>query len=51
MHFEDHAKGQAIAGFVRWVLTDGQKLAASLSYAPLPSDIVTHVLKAVDRIQ
>jgi phosphate transport system substrate-binding protein len=45
------AKRQAITGFVRWVLMDGQKFAAPLSYAPLPGDVASRVLKAVDRIQ
>jgi phosphate transport system substrate-binding protein len=48
---EDRAKRQAIAGFLRWVLSDGQKLAAPLHYAPLPGDLASRVLKAVDRIQ
>ena len=48
---EDRTKRQAITGFLRWVLTDGQKLAAPLHYAPLPGDVVSRVLKAVDRIQ
>lgn len=47
---EDRLKQQAIAGFLRWVLTDGQKLATPLHYAPLPGDVANRVLKAVDRI-
>ncbi len=47
----DPAKQQAIVGFVRWILTDGQKLAAPMNYAPLPADVAQRVLKAVSRIQ
>jgi len=50
-HIEDRAKREAIVGFVRWVLSDGQKWAAPLHYAPLPGDVASRVQKAVDRIQ
>jgi phosphate transport system substrate-binding protein len=49
-HVDDPAKKQAIAGFLRWVLTDGQRFAVPLHYAPLPGDVAARVLKAVDRI-
>jgi phosphate transport system substrate-binding protein len=48
---KDRAKREAITGFLRWVLTDGQKSAAPLHYAPLPTDVAWWALKAVDRIQ
>lgn len=47
----DGSKVKAIAGFVRWVLTDGQKLAPELNYAPLPGPVASLALKAVDQIQ
>ncbi len=52
-HIEDRAKREAIVGFLRWVLSEGegQKWAAPLHYAPLPGDVASRVLKAVDRIQ
>jgi phosphate transport system substrate-binding protein len=50
-HIDDQAKRQAITGFLRWVLTDGQQYANALHYAPLPGDVASRVLKAVDRIQ
>lgn len=50
-HIEDRAKRDAITGFLRWVLTDGQKMATPLHYAPLPGKITDQVLKAVGRIQ
>ncbi len=49
-HISDPAKGTAIVGFLKWMLTDGQAMAAPLSYAPLPADVVTKELKAIDRI-
>jgi phosphate transport system substrate-binding protein len=50
-HIGNPAKRQAITGFLRWVLTDGQKLAKPLCYAPLPAEVASRELKAVDRIQ
>jgi phosphate transport system substrate-binding protein len=50
-HIGDPAKRKAITGFVRWVLTDGQRFANPLNYAPLPGDVAGRVLRAVDRIQ
>jgi phosphate transport system substrate-binding protein len=50
-HIEDKAKRQAIIGFLRWVLTDGQRLAGPLHYAPLPGDVASQALRAVDRIR
>lgn len=47
---EDPAKRKAIAQFLRWVLTEGQKFAAAKHYAPLPGDVAQHVLQAVSAI-
>jgi phosphate transport system substrate-binding protein len=32
-------KGPAIVAFFKWVVSDGQKLAADLDYAPLPAEL------------
>jgi phosphate transport system substrate-binding protein len=48
---EDGVKSRAIVGVIRWVLTDGQKLAPDLNYAPLPSVVASRALRAIDRIQ
>jgi phosphate transport system substrate-binding protein len=37
----DAAKGRALADFLQWAATEGQKYAAPLEYAPLPREIVT----------
>ena len=44
-------KTVAIAGFLRWMLTSGQKQCASLGYVPLPHEIVARELKAVDGLK
>ena len=37
---DDPAKKKAIVTFLHWMLTDGQKYAGALGYAPLPKDVV-----------
>jgi phosphate ABC transporter phosphate-binding protein len=44
----DSAKRTAIAAFLRWILTTGQKQCASLGYTPLPPEIDREELHAVD---
>ena len=44
-------KGAATVAFVKWVLTDGQKLAAPLLYAPVPDKVARRALEAVERIR
>jgi phosphate transport system substrate-binding protein len=47
----DSAKKSAITGFLRWMLEDGQKMTQQLSYAPLPSEVVSKELNAISQIQ
>ena len=46
----DTAKGTAIVNFLRWALTDGEKMAAPLDYAPLPRGVQERVLKTIDTL-
>jgi phosphate transport system substrate-binding protein len=48
---KDKASGKAMVDFVRWALTDGQKYAADLGYAPLPASVVMLEQTALDRIK
>lgn len=48
---QDPVKKKAIADFVKWMLTDGQGMAAALDYAPLPKPVVAKELKAIAKIQ
>jgi phosphate transport system substrate-binding protein len=43
----DPAKRRAITDFLKWMLTDGQKMAEALHYAPLPKAVVEKELKAI----
>jgi phosphate transport system substrate-binding protein len=49
--FQNAQKRAAITAFLRWMLTDGQKLAEPLGYAPLPAAVVNKELKAISSIQ
>jgi phosphate transport system substrate-binding protein len=47
----DASKRDAIKGFAKWMLTDGQSQTEALSYAKLPKEVVAKEMKAVDSIQ
>src|SRR6266567_1329189 len=49
--FSDAAKRDALKGFVKWMLADGQNYAENLSYAKLPKEVVAKELKAIEKIQ
>jgi ABC-type phosphate transport system substrate-binding protein len=44
-------KADAMADFLKWVLTDGQQAIESLHYARLPQNITTLALTEIARIQ
>jgi phosphate transport system substrate-binding protein len=49
--FSEPAKRDAIKGFVKWMLGDGQSYAEALSYAKLPKEVATKEVKALDKVQ
>jgi phosphate transport system substrate-binding protein len=48
---KDKAAGKAMVDFMRWALTDGQKYAADLGYAPLPAHVTMLEQAALARIK
>ncbi len=46
----DKAKGEAIKGFLNYIYSDGQKLASSVDYAPLPKPLLKQALTQVRKI-
>jgi len=48
---DDRVKGKAIVDFIRWAVTDGQKLTASMDYAPLPASLVDLIQKKLDQVK
>ena len=49
--FQDGAKRDAVKGFLKWMLSDGQGYAESLSYAKLPKEVIEKEKKAINSIQ
>jgi phosphate transport system substrate-binding protein len=48
---QDKTQGAQMKAFVRWALTDGQKMAPELGYAPLPQPVVDMELKALEQLK
>jgi len=49
--FPDAKKAAAMKGFLQWMLTEGQKMAPSLDYAPLPEAVVAKVTEQIAEIK
>src|SRR5262249_30710613 len=47
----DKRLGRIMVDFMKWALTDGQKFAADLGYAPLPETVITPVVEQLNRIK
>ncbi len=47
----DGTKREAIKGFLKWMLTDGQEYNEGLAYAKLPKPVIAKELKAISQIQ
>ena len=48
---KDAAKGKILADFLNWMVTDGQKMTAALSYAPLPEGVVQKEKEAIKQVR
>ena len=44
-------KGKILADFLTWMVDDGQKMTAELSYAPLPENVAVKVKGAIKQVQ
>jgi phosphate transport system substrate-binding protein len=47
---KDPARGKILVDLLNWCETDGQKMTAELSYAPLPENVVAKVKQATKQI-
>jgi len=47
---KNKAQGKAMADFLQWALTDGQKFAPDLGYAPLPKEVVALEMAQLKKI-
>ncbi len=48
---KDPAKGRKLVEFLNWALTQGEKIAPTLDYAPLPNELQQRVLQRVKTIK
>jgi phosphate transport system substrate-binding protein len=48
---KDPAKGKILADFLSWMVTDGQKMAAPLSYSPLPDSVAEKVKEEIKQVR
>jgi phosphate transport system substrate-binding protein len=47
---QDKVQGKTMLDFTKWALSDGQKFAKDLGYAPLPEQVAAMAQKALQRI-
>jgi phosphate transport system substrate-binding protein len=45
------ANGAKLVAFLKWAVTDGQKISPTLDYAPLPDEVQQRELKVLDTIK
>ena len=48
---KDTVRSKTMVEFTKWALTDGQRFASALGYAPLPADVVRQELTALERVK
>ena len=48
---KDAAHGKILADFLNWMVTDGQRMTAALSYAPLPAGVVEKEKEAIKQVR
>jgi phosphate transport system substrate-binding protein len=48
---KDKEKSKAMLDFMKWALTEGQKYASDLGYAPLPESVVSLEMTALQKIK
>jgi len=48
---KDAAKGKILADFLGWMVNDGQKMTADLTYAPLPENVAAKVKNEIKQVR
>ena len=48
---KDAAKGKIISDFLNWMVDDGQKMTADLTYAPLPQSVASKVKDTIKQVR
>ncbi len=47
----DEIKGKALVDFLKWAMSDGQKIAPELYYAPLPASLISKINETIGEIK
>jgi phosphate transport system substrate-binding protein len=47
---KDPNKGKILSDFLKWMVTDGQKMTSQLSYAPLPASVAEKVKATIQQV-
>jgi phosphate transport system substrate-binding protein len=50
-HNADANKQKILIDFLNWMVTDGQKMAPQLTYAPLPAEVAAKVKATIAQIK
>jgi phosphate transport system substrate-binding protein len=50
-HQKDAIHGKKLVAFLKWAITDGQKISSKLDYAPLPENVQKRELALIDTIK
>jgi phosphate transport system substrate-binding protein len=50
-HPKNAERGQKLVAFLKWAVTEGQKLSPALDYAPLPDSVQQRVLALIETIK
>ncbi|MGH7975527.1 MAG: phosphate ABC transporter substrate-binding protein PstS [Limisphaerales bacterium] len=50
-HSKNPGHGKKLVAFLKWAVTDGQKLSKQLDYAPLPDNVVQRELTLLNTVQ
>jgi len=48
---KDAAKGKILAAFLNWMVDDGEKMTAELTYAPLPENVAAKVKAEIKQVR
>jgi len=46
----DAEKGRKLVGFLKWAVTDGQRISEAMDYAPLTGSMVSQILQRLDEV-
>jgi len=50
-HATGPIRGEKLIAFLKWTETEGQKMAAALSFAPLPGNVRDRVLNVIGALK